>query len=98
MNSSMPLERDLHGPPDVAGQERGDDVDRVEIEPAAEVAADRRLHHPHPIAGDAEGLGEVALVEERHLGGAPHGERGVGLSGGLQAAIATIVPMQAVVT
>ena len=75
------LEGDLHGPAGAPGQERGDDVDRVEIEPAAEVAAHRRLDHAHPVAGDAEGLGQVALVEKRHLGGAPHGERGVGALG-----------------
>ena len=71
------LEGDLHGPAGPAGQERRDDVDGVEIEPAAEVAAHRRLDHAHPVTRDAQRLGEVALVEERHLRGAPHGQAGV---------------------
>src|SRR5439155_25012452 len=65
------VELDLDRPAHAPGEERSDHVDRVEVEAAAEVAADRRLEHPHPVASDPEGRGEVALVEERDLGGAP---------------------------
>src|SRR5205085_1593481 len=65
------LELDLDRAAGAAGQERGDDVDRAEVEAPAKIAADGRLQHPHPLAADAERSGEVALVEERHLRGRP---------------------------
>ena len=68
------VELDLHGAAHAAREQRRDHVDRIEVEPAPEVAADGRLHHAHAIAGDPERLREVALVEERHLGRRPHGE------------------------
>ncbi|OGL02178.1 MAG: hypothetical protein A3D33_08035 [Candidatus Rokubacteria bacterium RIFCSPHIGHO2_02_FULL_73_26] len=68
------VELDPHRPPGSPGQERGDHVDRVEVEAAAEVAADRRLQHAHTAAREAERVGQVALVEERDLGGRPHRE------------------------
>src|SRR5207247_6144853 len=60
-----PLEGDLDGATHLAREQRGDDVDGVEVEPAAEVAADRRLDNQYAVAGGAEGVGEGALVEAR---------------------------------
>ena len=68
------VEHDLHRPADVPGQERGDDVDRVEVEPPPEVSAHRRLDDADAVPGDAERLGKVLLVEERDLGHRPHRE------------------------
>ncbi len=66
------LELDLHRPPHPPGQQRGDDVDRVEVEAPPEVAADGRLQHAHAVAGRSQRLGQVSLIEERHLGRRPH--------------------------
>ena len=60
-------------------QERRDDVDRVEVEPATEVAADGRLEDPDAVAGDPERLRQVLLIEERDLGGGPHREAATGI-------------------
>ena len=73
------VEFDLHRAAGAAREQRGDDVDRVEIEAPPEVATDGRLEHPHAITADAEGVGEIALVEERHLGGAPHRQPPLGV-------------------
>ena len=58
----------------MARQEGRDHVDRIEVEAAAEVAADRRLDNADAISGNAEALGQVALVEEGRLGRGPHRE------------------------
>ena len=68
------IELELHRPPHAAREQRRDHVDWIEVEPATEVAADRRLHHAHAIARGPERLREIALVQERDLGGRPHGE------------------------
>src|SRR5207302_2901446 len=62
--------RTVHAP----GQQRGDDVDRVDVQAAAEVPADGGLQHPHTLTADSERLAKVTLVEERHLGRRPHRE------------------------
>src|SRR5262249_61183558 len=72
------LESDLDGLARLAGQKGGDDIDRVEVEAAAEVAPHGRLNHAYPVARDAQRLGQVALMEERPRRAPPHGEAGPG--------------------
>ena len=78
MNSSMRSKAIRHRAPRAAREQGGDDVDGIEVEAAPEVAAHRRLDDADALAGDAEGLGQVALIQERHLGGAPRREGAVG--------------------
>ena len=75
----LPVEHDLDRPADVPGEQRGDDVDRVEVEPPAEVPADRRLDDANAVPGDPERLRQVLLVEERDLGRGPHREAAAGI-------------------
>ena len=56
----------------------GQKVLRIELAAHAEAAADVDLHQLHGGLREAEHARQRAAVEERHLGGAPHGELGRG--------------------
>ena len=62
-----------------AREQRGDHVDRIEIEAPPEVAAHRGLEHAHAVTADAERVSEIALIEERYLRRAPHRQPAFGI-------------------